>query len=160
MKLRTLSNRLLMIAAGVCAVAAPSYADWSPLSNWVRQNQSATCNHSHFNTTLGIFTHTRRARVRVTRIFEPVACDPVGPEIEGCVPVPAFHRDVATVTNEQLQADIILWGIDDNIPVNFLPFVATFNDVPFGRVKTLPPPPGGRFFTSLRAACNVSDNML
>jgi hypothetical protein len=153
MNFRTVSNRLLMIAAGVCAVAAPSHAHWGPLSSWVRANNSATCNHSHVNGTTT--SAVRRARVKVTREWYQPHCEPELRPDQCAVP---FQYDVATVTNESSQADIILWGLDDYIPSGLFPFGRFFDNVPRGGVRTLPPP-SGKIFLSLRAACQVSDNM-
>jgi hypothetical protein len=157
MKLRTLSNRLLMIAAGVCAVAAPSYAHWGGMSSWVRAGHSTSCVHAHVSTN-GDATWVRSARVRVKRKTSPVECTPVGPEIPGDICFGGYQYDEASVTNELSTADIILWGLDDLIPSGILPFGRFFDNVPRDGVRILPSP-SGKIFTSLRAACQVSNNM-
>jgi hypothetical protein len=154
MNFRTVSSRLLMIAAGVCAVAAPSYAHWGPASSWVRVNQSATCHHSHVNGTTT--SAIRRARVKVSLVSWPTYCEP---ELRPDQCATPFQYQAASVTNEASHADIIVWGLDDLIPVSFIPFAGFFKDVPRGGVRWLPQP-SNQYFTSLRATCQVSDNML
>lgn len=154
MNLRTLSNRLLMIAVGVCAVAVPSYADWGPGSPWVRQGKSATCHHSHVSSS-GTATLVRRARVSVHRYSVTPFCEP---ELPPHLCPTSYQYEAAKVKNELSTADMIVWGLDDFIPVSFAPFAGSFKGVPKNGERWLPQPTN-RLFTSLRAACQVSDKM-
>src|SRR5688500_10456090 len=123
MKLQTSSNRLLMIAAGLLAVATPTYADWGPSSALVAHGGTAYCDHSHNG------SFVRRVRVRTIR-YTDYECAQVGSENPGCLSVPVRQWDDSEARNMSATADIVLWGIDIDNPGTFLPYLAIFDNVP------------------------------
>jgi len=161
MTLRTMLNRLLMLTAGLLAVAAPSYAHWGAISPWAFAGQSATCKH-------GSSTSLSYREVRVTTYhFYEETCEPSPFGGVICWPIINFFDSVArnrtpSGKSNSGKADVFWVGYDDAVPPgSFLPYIATINDLPRGAANE-------RWFSSfigktfwnLQTACQTSDSML
>jgi len=160
MKSKIKSSRLLLAAAGLFVVAAPTYAHWGSASAWAfaANNQTRTCSHTHNNDA----SATRTARVRAFRtVF--VGCQPGDPA--GCVEIPgAFGSDDATVTNVSANgrsADVLLFGWDDRNRDNIVPYIASYDDLRVNSARSLSGAVNnGWGFFNLQAQCYVSNDML
>lgn len=159
MNMKSTLNKLLMIAAGLFAVSAPTYAHWGAGTPWTFVGQSNECRHNSSSST----TH-RRVRLQTLDVGFWF-CN----EITGQCFWSSFGHD-AVVTNitpknnptktNSGRADIILSGYDDAVPFgSFLPYFDFINDLPRNSAKNLSTSQG-KLFSNLCAACQTSDAML
>jgi hypothetical protein len=151
----------LILAAGLFCATTPAYAHWGSASPWAfaANNQDADCSHTHANSA----SHTRTARVKARRHFIDLGCE-VNPITGQCVPFFLLFDD-ATVTNRSSNsrtADVIFFGWDaNNPPGGFLPYLASFDDLPVNSSRSLAAAVDkGTSLWNLQAACQVTSDMI